>query len=194
MFTHLFSFYPLMMLLFACQTEVKTPPKVAAIADTNQAMQAVQAEKQPAHLLSLATEFNDLNTQIRDGLIAKAAAKKEIARLIPLLKKEYQAAGGKNYGKTSWVFPLQGYTKSAIGGKNGSGYVATGYDYFQGNKHGGHPAHDIFIRDTDQDALDDKTNSAVNVLSVSGGIVVALEKTWDTDSPLRGGCYIWVYD
>ena len=35
---------------------------------------------------------------------------------------------------------------------------------------------------------------AVSVLSMTGGIVVALEKGWQQGSELRGGNYLWVYD
>jgi len=34
----------------------------------------------------------------------------------------------------------------------------------------------------------------VNVLSMTGGVVVALEGEWQSTSSLRGGRYIWIYD
>lgn len=134
---------------------------------------------------------NDLNTRIRDGKITKAEAQAEIKRLFPLIASYYQENGGKP-ATGKWTFPLKGYTASAIGGTNGSGYIAQGYDYFQGNKHGGHPAHDLFIRDKDQDGLDDKSGSPVEVLSVTNGIVVAAEPEWEAESTLRGGKYLWI--
>lgn len=139
-------------------------------------------------------EFNVLNTRIRDGKINKEEALKQLQELFPQLKKYYYSQGGKNYTPSEWVFPVQGYAAKNIGGTNGSGYVASGYDYFKGNKHGGHAAHDIFIADKNQDGLDDATKKPVNILSVSGGIVIATETVWDTASDLRGGKYIWVYD
>ena len=42
--------------------------------------------------------------------------------------------------------------------------------------------------------IDDNTQKPVNVLSVTGGIVVAAEKSWDESSALRGGIYVWIYD
>ena len=72
---------------------------------------------------------------------------------------------------------------------NVSGYQPKGYDYFDGNKHGGHPAHDIFIHDRNQDNIDDNTGRPVDILSVSNGVVIACEQDWNTDSDLRGGKY-----
>lgn len=140
------------------------------------------------------TAINAFEKEIRDG---KLSRKKMISSLIVFmsyLKKEYYLGGGKDYGTNEWVFPLQGYTSKHIGGKNGEGYVDGGYDFLDGNGHSGHPAHDIFINDAGQDCLDDQTKKSVNVLSVSGGIVVAVETEWDTASNLRGGKYIWVYE
>lgn len=145
-------------------------------------------------LKSLCEQFNAVNTQVRDGEITKSQAKEIIANLLSKIRTQFFLEGGVEYEIEQWVFPLRGYGPSAIGGTNGSGYNAKGYSYFDGNKHGGHPAHDIFIKDKNQDCLDDRTGEAVDVLSISSGVVVALEKNWDTDSDLRGGIYIWIYD
>ena len=95
---------------------------------------------------------------------------------------------------TTWLFPLQGYNYKAIGGTNGNGYSDKGYHFLDGNKHLAHPAHDIFIKDKNQDGLDDHTNQAVNVLAINNGIVVACTNEWDNASSLRGGRYIWIYN
>ena len=137
--------------------------------------------------------FNALYTQIRDGLIPKKEALKRIQELMPLIKSYYYEHGGKDYQKAAWKFPLQNYGPKAVGGTHGEGYIASGYDFFDGNKHGGHPAHDIFINDKNQDCLDDKTQKPVNVLSMTDGIVIASSTQWDTTSNLRGGKYIYVY-
>ncbi len=139
-------------------------------------------------------EFNDLNTKVRDGLISRDDARNKIRELLPKVKEYFYKNGGTELTDKNWVFPLQGYTSASIGGVNGSGYQAKGYDYFDGNKHGGHPAHDIFIIDNNQDDLDDYTKKPVNILSISNGVVVACEPEWETSSGLRGGKYIYVYD
>lgn len=138
--------------------------------------------------------FNNLYFQIRDGQIIKEEAIIKINELIPEINKYFSDNGGKDYSNEDWVFPLRGYGADAIGGKNGSGYIIEGYDFFDGNKHGGHPAHDIFIRDKNQDCLDDFTNEPVDVLSMSEGVVVASEKDWDLNSDLRGGKFIIIYN
>lgn len=145
-------------------------------------------------LRDLCKQFNEVNTLVRDGEITKSNAEKIIGDLLLKIRTQFFLDGGIEYDTEQWVFPLRGYGASAIGGTNGSGYISKGYSYFDGNKHGGHPAHDIFIRDKNQDCLDDFTGEPVDVLSVSGGVVVALEKSWETNSNLRGGIYVWIYD
>jgi peptidoglycan LD-endopeptidase LytH len=139
-------------------------------------------------------EFSQLNTLIRDNTIGKSEARREIQRLIPLLRSYYQTADGKQYSRDSWMFPVQGYTIKTVGNTKGRGYISSGYNYFAGNRHGGHPSIDLFIRDRNQDSLDDRSGKPVNVLSITGGIVVALENKWEENSTLRGGKYLWVYD
>jgi hypothetical protein len=141
------------------------------------------------NLLRLCHRFDSLNTQIRDQTADTAMAKKEFTTLIQAIRLEalyLQKA-------KEWVFPVQGYTPKFIGGKNGEGYIPQGYDYFTGNNHKAHPAHDIFIYDYNQDCIEDTKKKPVNVLSVTEGVVVACSKSWDTTSTLRGGIYVWVY-
>lgn len=147
-----------------------------------------------AGLNSVCIRYNSLNSLIRDGKIDKGSARKELKQLLTALQREYVRAAGKYYPRTDWVFPLAGYNSRAVSGGRSKGFVARGYDFFTGNRHGGHPAFDIFIRDRNQDSLDDRTNSPVTVLSLTGGIVVALEKEWNQGSGLRGGKYLWIYD
>src|SRR6478672_10330540 len=101
--------------------------------------------------------FNQLNDRIRDQTIASAEAQRQLAALLPRLAAYYQQAGGRSDTAERWVFPLRGYSANVIGGVDGSGYQPQGYRYFDGNAHRGHPAHDIFIHDRNQDARDDRT-------------------------------------
>jgi hypothetical protein len=144
--------------------------------------------------ISACEEFETLSNQIRDSKISIDTALIAIQHLIPKIASVYYKLGGKDWSEETWVFPLQSYSSSAIGGSNGNGYAAIGYIYFEGNKHGGHPAHDIFIKDINQDCKDDRTKRYVNVLSFSGGIVVATQKEWTSTSSLRGGKYVWIFD
>lgn len=141
-----------------------------------------------------AANLNSLNNKVRDGKVSKEDALVQLKQILPLIKAYYFAQGGKVYSKTDQAFPVKGYNSSNIGGKNGSGYIDDGYNYFDGNKHKGHPAHDIFINDVNQDCVDDKTKLPTEVLSMTGGIVLAVETKWDSTSEQRGGNYIWIYD
>jgi len=156
--------------------------------------QQAGAKSGNASLTELCNSFNKLNTDIRDGKIDKPLAKEEVKKLIELIKKEYYVSGGRDYTVKEWAFPLKGYGYDAIGGVNGNGYQKGGYDFFDGNRHTGHPSQDIFIHDKKQVGLDDATRKPVSVLSVTGGVVVALEKNWATTSNLRGGKYILIFD
>lgn len=142
----------------------------------------------------LCSAFNEYNNLVRDGLISKTTARSELSMRLTELRREYYQRGGGDYPSTQWVFPVAGYDADAIDKGRSHGFVRSGYDYFSGNRHGGHPAYDIFIRDYNQDSRDDRNGKAVGVLSMTGGIVVALEKMWQNGSRLRGGKYIWVYD
>jgi len=153
-----------------------------------------EAAESPAKLVDLCKEFNTLNSGIRDGKIRKTEAKVKFRQLIEAIRKEYYLSGAEDYSVRDWVFPLQGYDHKAIGGVKGNGYQTGGYDYFDGNRHTGHPSQDIFIHDKRQVSLDDVTSEPVRVLSLTGGVVVAVENGWETSSRLRGGKYIWIYD
>lgn len=141
-----------------------------------------------------ARQFNALCADVRDRRIARDAARARIRELLPLIAADFSARGGLDAPDEAWRFPVSGYGSESIGGKNGSGYVATGYDWFDGYASRGHPGHDIFITDRNQDELDDKTAKPVDVLSISPGIVVAGEPDWNTASILRGGRYLYIYD
>ena len=140
-----------------------------------------------------AEKFNSLVALIRDGKIEKQSAKKEVSKILSQLKRLYskKPAFGLKIRK---VFPVEGYSPSAIGGTKGDGYKPGQYNFYDGNRHSGHPAHDIFIKDRDQDLLDDQTGKRVNILSVSNGIVVSTEPVWQKTSNLRGGIYVIVYN
>lgn len=139
-------------------------------------------------------QFDKLNTLVRDGQMEKEAARQKIKELLPKIRDYFYANVGSDSALDAWRFPIEGYAAKSIGGKNGEGYIPKGYDYFDGNKHGGHPAHDIFITDKNQDDLDDGTGKPVNVLSVRNGVVVASVNEWMVGSALRGGRYVYVFD
>jgi murein DD-endopeptidase MepM/ murein hydrolase activator NlpD len=140
-----------------------------------------------------AQQWHLLYLKIRDSLISKTEAQIKLKELEPVLKDHYlKKWNGKSDDRLA--FPLRGYGPRSIGGKGGSGYQIQGYDFFDGNQHKGHPGHDLFIRDKDQDGLDDVTGRPVEVISVSSGMVVSVNLNWEPSSPIRGGNYIWIYE
>jgi len=142
---------------------------------------------------SPSADFDVLYASIRDRKIDRDSALTRAAGLLPRIKAEFYARGGTDTAEGAERFPVQGYGAESIGGTNGSGYDAKGYDWFDGYKSRGHPGHDIFIHDRNQDELDDRTGKPVNVLSIAGGIVVAYSPEWKAASGLRGGRYVYVY-
>ncbi len=144
-------------------------------------------------LVDPAQEWHLLYIRIRDGLISRQEAQSRVKSLDEMLRQFYPRATEGEKEKVL-CFPLEGYGPSAIGGKAGSGYKIQGYDFFDGNRHKGHPGHDIFIRDKNQDGLDDATGKPVNVVSAASGVVVSVNSGWEVSSPVRGGNYVWIYE
>lgn len=148
-------------------------------------------------------EWQKYEVLVRDGKIDKLVAKQKLVEIKSLIDKYCR---NKNFKKTYsniWTFPVENYDSKSIGGKDGNGfkpniiygpYGVKGYDFFDGNKHGGHPAYDIFIIDKNQDCLDDRTLLPVNILSMKDCIVLSVNTNWQKGSQLRGGNYIWTYD
>jgi peptidoglycan LD-endopeptidase LytH len=107
--------------------------------------------------------------------------------------KYYYFNHGRDVKRDEWIFPLKNFSSFEFY-KNGKDYNEDSYDYFEGNKSWNHPANDIFIADTNKDCMDDITGKPVDVVSMSGGIVVAADTTWEQGSILRAGKYIRIYD
>lgn len=131
---------------------------------------------------------------VRAGQIERQAAIDSMYSLTNALWDYMAELDGPKYSVDEWIFPVKGYTPSAIGGSNGSGYQPGNFDFFDLNT-GGHPAHDIFIHDRDQDMIDDGTGKPVEILSMSGGIVVETRKNWvPSMDTIKGGNIVYVYD
>ena len=143
--------------------------------------------------LDPASEWDLLYPKIRDRSISKGEAQEKL-KALEILSKDFYLKKTTLEQDDRLCFPLRGYGPSAIGGKGGNGYQIQGYDFFDGNQHKGHPGHDIFILDLNQDGLDDRTEKPVEVIAAASGIVVSINLHWEPSSPIRGGNYIWIYD
>jgi murein DD-endopeptidase MepM/ murein hydrolase activator NlpD len=130
--------------------------------------------------------------EVRDGEISFQEGQEAIAAWAQRLAREFPEA----HSEMNLFFPLKGYSIKDVGGKNGDGYKPQGYRFLDGNRHLGHPAQDIFVRDRNQDGIDDLTGKPVGVLALTEGVVVSTFSEWKRTNPfreLRGGNYVWVY-
>ncbi|MEW6670014.1 MAG: M23 family metallopeptidase [Thermodesulfobacteriota bacterium] len=134
-------------------------------------------------------EWDLLQRQIRDQAIPRLEARAGIAALHERLLKEYPSGASQQ----GFIFPVRGASIRDIGGRDGRGFVASGYDFYEGNRHGGHPALDIFILDRNQDGLRDNNGEPVEILAFAGGVVVGANGEWDETSDIRGGKSVWVF-
>lgn len=138
-------------------------------------------------------KWNSLDKKIVIGNIKKENA------IILIQKYEKEATNyfytnkGKDVKREEWVFPLRNYSKIEYR-KGGNDFNDKSYDYFDGNKSWNHPANDIMIADTNKDCMDDSTGKPVDVVSMSSGVIVATDTTWEPGSILRAGKYIRIYD
>jgi hypothetical protein len=148
------------------------------------------ASSQP--LIGAALEWQDFERQVRDGALSKQEGERLMAYWGDRLEKEFPL----DRFRKEITFPLAGYSMRDVGGKNGDGYKPEGYRFLDGNRHRGHPAQDIFVRDLNQDGRDDLTAGTVDVLALADGVVLSVFSDWkasDHSREIRGGNYIWIY-
>ncbi|MDZ7935838.1 MAG: M23 family metallopeptidase [Emticicia sp.] len=142
--------------------------------------------------LGVINGYKQLLVDIREYKLSPQQARERFQDMMFVMKKAYPAARYDS-AQVQLCFPLMGFDFRAVGGR-GSGYIPRGYDLFDQAKKGSHPAHDIFMKDRNQDSRDDRTGDYVPVLSTTDGVVIATENGWQTGSEYRGGNYIWIYD
>lgn len=145
-------------------------------------------------LLYYCSVFEKIQENIRNGAISPDSAARAFQENMRDLKTLLPKDSCGVIDSTHFVFPVYGYTaRESIGGR-GRGYKPDGFDLFDMDVRGSHPAQDIFVRDKNRDELDDRTWQPVDVLAFTSGIVLATEVNWQYDSELRGGNWIWIYD
>ena len=134
---------------------------------------------------------------VRDGNIPKKEAALKLAALVPGLSSY---AEDVTLSGSTWAFPLEGYESRAVSkqdfkpGTVYGPYGTKGYDFFDGNRHGGHPAHDIFIHDRNRNCLDDGTGLQVKAVAMEDCVVLSVNTGWKKGGLLRGGNYVWLYN
>ncbi|PWJ60441.1 peptidase M23-like protein [Dyadobacter jejuensis] len=152
------------------------------------------SESPPASnlLLQYCSDFRQIQMDVRDCAITPDSAARAFKQNIDNIRKVFGEDSCNN--GAGYVYPVKGYRpKESIGGR-GRGYRPDGFDLFDMDVQGSHPAHDLFIRDKNKDGLDDYTQQPADILAFSSGMVLACEKNWTVDSDRRGGNWIWIYD
>ncbi len=133
-----------------------------------------------------------LEPAVRDGRTPQPAAQQQLVDIVRKLSREKPIAM-----KHSWTFPIAGGTTSWIGGKSGEGFhpetPQPTYSWYDGNRHGGHPAHDIFIPDRNHDNLHDHTDQPFYAVAMQPAVVISTNERWEPGKP-RGGKYVWLYN
>ena len=148
---------------------------------------------QESKFSGICDKWNALDSLIVNQAIDTDEAIELMKEYEPLIKQYFRQRKGIMISRSEWVFPLDNLT-SFYFRDNGNDYKVAGYDYFQGSNSKGHPAHDIMILDLNKDLLDDSTLKPVDIVSMSGGVVVATDTTWKPGSKLRGGKYVKIFD
>lgn len=156
--------------------------------------QGFEIETYQSRILRYCSDFQQIQIDIRDCNISPDSAGRAFRENINQIRRVFGVKDCQPVDSSYFVFPVQGYTPRVSIGGRGRGYRPDGYDMFDMEVRGSHPAHDIFIHDKNKDQVDDFTSEPVDILSFSAGIVVASEKNWQLDTDRRGGNWIWVYD
>ncbi len=161
-------------------------PSAANDVATRPAVLSVEAD---TTILTLCRHWSTLYERMQYGSVDRRAAGRVLRYISNYLRKNVTIPQDSNF-----YFPVENYGLPDVGGKNGDGFVRRSYNFLHGNSHRGHPAHDIFIHDDDQDGLDDRTRKPVHVIAMTDGIVVGVKTDWTSQDTLRGGNYIMMFN
>jgi peptidoglycan LD-endopeptidase LytH len=138
--------------------------------------------------------FRQIQMDVRECAISPDSARLAFQGVMKEIKALYAKDSCRAIDTAYFVYPIRCYVPSeSIGGK-GLGYHPDGFDLFDMEAKGSHPAHDLFVHDKNQDNIDDRTWRPIEVLAFTSGVVLATETAWNYKSELRGGNWIWIYD
>ncbi|TDB63978.1 M23 family metallopeptidase [Arundinibacter roseus] len=155
-----------------------------------------KVETPSEQMLNYCQLFQKIQVDVREQTVSPDSAARAFQEVMRKIQQQltHPDSCRSEQQSTAFVYPLRGYQpKYSIGG-GGRGYYNKGFNLFDMEVKSGHPAHDLFIRDGNQDNLDDRMCLPVDLLAISSGIVLATETNWQPESELRGGNFIWVYD
>lgn len=141
----------------------------------------------------ISERWNATDVLIWDRKIPKDDAIDSIEYYVPLAVKEFKTHGVPTTKRDQWAFPMSGWTSVTYRDK-GKDYRDEKFDYFQGGESKGHPAHDIFILDKDNDGIEDSVKTKIFATSMVNGIVVGVHSVWKVGDFYRSGNYVKVFD
>jgi peptidoglycan LD-endopeptidase LytH len=145
-------------------------------------------------IITFANTFRQIQMDIRVCAITPDSARLAFQTVMRDIKTLYRKDSCKTIDSTHFVYPIRCYLPSESIGGRGLGFSSEGFDLFDMEAKGSHPAHDLFVHDKNQDNIDDRTWKPIDVLAFTSGVVLATETGWRHDSELRGGNWIWIYD
>ena len=137
--------------------------------------------------------WNNIDNLIRDNRIKKDAAIDSLKLFVKLTVKYCELNNIKFTKHNDWVFPMSGLTICSYR-DNGKDYKDSRFDFFQGAEFNDHPAHDIFILDSDSNSIEDSTKKHVNAVAMTSGVIISIYNTWEKGNFLRSGKYIKLFD
>ncbi len=121
------------------------------------------------------------------------AAADSIAVFVPLAVQYCKTVDMPFTERKDWVFPMSGYTKTSYR-SDGKDYKDEKFDYFQGGNSHGHPAHDIFILDSDSNIIEDATGNKVDASAMVSGVIINIKNDWIPSDMGRGGNFVKLFD
>ncbi len=137
--------------------------------------------------------WSKTDSLIWERKIDRDAAVDSIEMYVPLAVKYCRENGVKFTKQNRWAFPMKGYTK-IIYRTGGKDYRDDRFDYFQGGESKGHPAHDVFILDSDSNTVEDSTGKKVEASAMVSGVIIAVKHDWKPGDFGRGGNYVKLFD
>jgi hypothetical protein len=130
---------------------------------------------------------------IWDNKIDTDAAVDSIAIFVPLAVQYCKTVDMPFTERKDWVFPMSGYTSTSYR-SDGKDYKDEKFDYFQGGNSHGHPAHDIFILDSDSNIVEDATGKKVDATAMVSGVIINIKNDWVPPDMGRGGNFVKLFD
>jgi len=127
--------------------------------------------------VELCNQWNSLYEKMQYGSVDRKEKGKVLRQIVKQLRELITVQQD-----SSFYFPIEGYDVASVGG-NGSGFIERTYNFLHGNAHRGHPAHDIFIHDTNQDGMDDNTGKAAYIIAMTDGIVLGAKPIGQNKTP-----------